>query len=243
MFKKQDHCDPDDPLDRCCGDHWDHVALDPEHRMVLEVVCGKRTRKHVRQLVQAAKRRTGNRLPRLITTDEYKVYRDAILEAYGREGLRTWPYRPGMPRRLPKRPPEGLLYATVHKTRRNGRVVKVEPRLQFGTEAMLEEALAASSVSRAVNTSFIERQNGTDRHRNSRKVRKTYRFSKDWQLHEAATYFSLYTYNFCWEVRTLREPIGGGRYRSRTPAMAAGLTDHVWTLEEWLTYPARPIKP
>jgi hypothetical protein len=49
-----------------------------------------------------------------------------------------------------------------------------------------------------------------------------------------------YCYNFCWPVRTLRLPTGGGRYQPRRPAMAAGLADHVWTTREWATYPARP---
>ena len=78
---------------------------------------------------------------------------------------------------------------------------------------------------------FVERHNGTDRNRNARKVRKTYCFSKDWQVHEAVGYFTLYSYNFCWPVRTLRQG-------NRRQAMAAGLTDHVWTLKEWLTRPA-----
>jgi hypothetical protein len=84
----------------------------------------------------------------------------------------------------------------------------------------------------------VERHNGTDRNRNARKVRKSYCFSKDWEVHEALTYFTMYSYNFCWPVRTLREKIGRRRYRPRTPAMAAGLADHVWSLREWLTYPA-----
>ena len=72
-----------------------------------------------------------------------------------------------------------------------------------------------------------------------RKVRKTYRFSKDWEMHNASTYFSMYSYNFCWPVRTLRQRGGGTTDRRRTPAMAAGLADHVWTLSEWLTFPAK----
>ena len=52
-----------------------------------------------------------------------------------------------------------------------------------------------------MNTSFEERQNGTDRGRNAR---KTYRFSKGWQVHEAMTYLTLYSYNFCWRARTSR---------------------------------------
>jgi hypothetical protein len=51
------------------------------------------------------------------------------------------------------------------------------------------------------------------------------------------TYFTMYSYNFCWPVRTLAERDDGGRLRRRTPAMAAGLTDHVWTMREWITMP------
>ena len=99
-------------------------------------------------------------------------------------------------------------------------------------------AAAKSVVSRAVNIAFVERQNGTDRNRNARKVRKTYCFSKDWDVHAAATYFTMYGYNFCWAVRTLRVKGADDRWRKRTPAMSAGLADHVWSLREWLTFPA-----
>jgi hypothetical protein len=68
-------------------------------------------------------------------------------------------------------------------------------------------------------------------------VRKTYTFSKGWRVHVAMTYFTMYSYNFCWSVRTLTERDGGGRLRRRTPAMAAGLADHVWTMLEWITLP------
>ncbi len=61
-------------------------------------------------------------------------------------------------------------------------------------------------------------------------------------MHDAATYFVSYGYNFCWPVRTLRVK-EDGTWRPRTPAMAAGLTDHVWSLREWLTYPAKPCSP
>ena len=134
--------------------------------------------------------------------------------------------------------PAGLTYATVHKEREHDRVVAVERRLIFGTELGLEAALGASAVSRAVNTSFVERQHGTDRGRNARKARKTYRFSKDWRVHEAMSYFTLYRYNFGWAVRTSRQRDERGRWQRRTPAMAAGLSDHVWSLREWGGFPA-----
>ena len=118
-----------------------------------------------------------------------------------------------------------------------GSVVAVSTRLVFGTAVALASALAASAVSTVVNTCFVERHNGTDRNRCSRKVRKSYGFSKDGETHRAATVFSYFSYNFCWPVRTLRVR-NGERWGQRTPAMAAGLTDHVWSLSEWLAYPA-----
>jgi hypothetical protein len=114
----------------------------------------------------------------------------------------------------------------------------LEQERVFGTAEALREALDESSASQTVNTSFVERHHGTDRGRNARKSRKTYRFSKDWEVHEAMTYFTLYSYNFCWPVRTLRVRSEEGVWQPRTPAMAAGLADHVWSLEEWLAFPA-----
>ena len=110
--------------------------------------------------------------------------------------------------------------------------------LRFGAVAAVLLALGPSEVSRAINTAFVERGNGTDRHRNARKARKTYRFSKDWRYHEAVTYLSLYSYHFCWPVRTLALKGEEGRRVERSPAMAAGLTDHVWSMSEWLSRPA-----
>ena len=95
-------------------------------------------------------------------------------------------------------------YATVHKTRVKGRVVSVTLEIIFGVVAAVTAALGMSGAGRGINTDFIERHNGTDRNRNSRKARKTYCFSKNWDVHEAVGYFTMYSYNFCWPVRTLR---------------------------------------
>jgi hypothetical protein len=238
VAKKEANCDPDDPADARKGDHWDHVALDPDHRLVVCVVPGKRTAENTVALVRDFRRRTSGRLMDLITTDEYAPYRGAILEAYGETVTPPRSGKRGRPRRSYKVPPAGLTYAMVHKTRVKGRVVKVEQRVVFGTAEGVGAALARSASSRAINTSFVERQNGTDRNRNARKVRKTYCFSKDWSVHQAITYFTMYSYNFCWAVRTLRVKTEDGGWRRRTPAMAAGLADHVWSLSEWLTLPA-----
>jgi IS1 family transposase len=238
VAKKEARCDPDDPGDDRKGDHWDHVALDPDHRLVVSVVTGKRTAENTEALVRDFRRRTSGRLMSLITTDEYAPYRGAVLEAYGETVTPPRSGKRGRPRKAYKVPPAGLTYATAHKTRVEGRVVKVEQRIIFGTAEAAGTALARSAPSRAVNTSFVERQNGTDRNRNARKARKSYCFSKDWSVHRAITFFTMYSYNFCWPVRTLRVECEEGTWQRRTPAMAAGLADHVWSLSEWLTLPA-----
>ena len=235
VLKKQKNCDETNPADARCGDNWDHAALDAEHKLVLEVVNGKRTKKNTELLVQNTAKRLKGRPPRLITSDEHGPYKKAILKAFGKKQLPKRTGKRGRPKSPRYRPTADLVYATVHKTRTQGRVTKIECRTVFGTDEQVQAALAASPCSRKVNTSFIERQNGTDRNRCSRKIRKSYCFSKDWDIHRAATCLSMYSYNFCWPVRTLRRP--DGRPGQCTPAMSAGLADHVWTLREWLTWP------
>jgi IS1 family transposase len=203
----------------------------------VSVVPGKRDADKVHQLVRDFRRRTEGRLMNLMTSDEYPAYEEAIRDAYARTVTPPRTGKPGRPKGPRKVLAKGLKYATVHKTRRNGRVVKVAMRVVFGTVAAILAALALSLVSTVVNTVFVERHNGTDRNRNGRKVRKSYGFSKDWEVHEAVTYFTMYSYNFCWPVRTLRVGDRENGYRQRTPAMAAGLADHVWSLREWLTFP------
>jgi IS1 family transposase len=201
-------------------------------------VPGERTAEKVVAVVGDVRRRTGGRLMALITTDGYPAYEAAILDAYGVTITPPRTGKRGRPRAPYKVAPPGLTYAVVEKTRAKGRVVGVATRVVFGTTAAVAAALGLSRVSRAINTSFVERQNGTDRHRNARKARKTYRFSKDWRSHEAVTYLTLYAYNFCWPVRTLAVKDERGRRQPRSPAMAAGLADHVWTMAEWFAMPA-----
>ena len=236
MGKKPENCDPRDPADANKGDWWDHIAFDSEHRLVVCVEPGARVGESVEAVVGDFKRRTEGRPMRLMTSDEHRPYKDAILQAYGVEATTT---PSGRPVYAPhKVAPPSLCYAAVHKVRRLGRVAEIVIRLIFGTAALLAAALRASTASEAVNVSFLERQHLTDRHHNARKRRKTYCFSKSWESHEAATYFTLYSYNFCWPVRTLRTRSPDGTWRKCTPAMAAGLTDHVWSLAEWSKFPA-----
>jgi IS1 family transposase len=239
VAKKQKNCDPKNPADDHKGDWWDHVAYDAENRLVLAVVPGARSIENAEEIVTEVCHRTGGREDVLLTSDEYPAYETAIDRVYGVPQEPKPPGRPGRPAVEPKRrAPAELKYATVHKEREKGRVVAITTAVVLGTWQAVAGALKRSEASRTINTSFLERHHLTDRHHNARKSRKTYRFSKDWRMHEAMTYFTKYSYNFCWPVRTLRERTDAGPWRKRTPAMAAGLADHVWSLKEWLTFPA-----
>jgi IS1 family transposase len=205
---------------------------------VLAVVPGARDAENVEAVVAEVKPRTEGRVLDLMTSDNYPAYETAILDTYGQDLTTTPTGRPCRKMTPEKVAPPGLNYATVEKTREKGRVVEIVTRVVFGTMTAIVAFLAKSKASWRINTSFLERQNATDRHHNARKVRKTYTFSKDWRVHESMTYFTMYSYNFCWPVRTLAERDDHGRVRKRTPAMAAGLADHVWTMREWITMPA-----
>ena len=224
---KQRHCDPDDEADWLTGDPWDHVALDPDSRLVSQVIIGPRTADGARRLREGVRDRLGGRVPALIPSDESPVYPDVVRAVVGETRVPPRTGRPGRPAGPRGMPPDDLCYATVHKTRKRGRVTGVTTRVVYGE----------SSDGERVSTSYLERQNGTDRRRNARKGRKTYRFSKDWELHEAVTCLTRYSYNFGWPVRTLREGDRESGDVQRTPAMVAGLTDHVWSLDEWFTFP------
>ena len=231
--KKQARCDLEKQADHHLGDCWDHVAFDAEHRLVLGMICGKRSATRVLALARKLKEQLQGRVPRLITTDEFAAYQRVLELVFG-------------PQVAGKRGQKGgnassgaklLNYATVHKRRKRGRVVEVTTRAVWGSQKSIAKALKQSTASTHVNTSFIERHNATDRHRNARKARRTYRFSKDWSIHLAVGYFTCFSYNFCWCVRTLAVKQAKGHQQPRTPAMSAGLTDHVWSLDEWLSYP------
>ncbi len=201
---------------------------------------GKRDGPTCERLVRQVHDRTGGRTDVLLTSDEHAPYATAIRAVYGVETPRPRCPGPGRPPKPVKVVPADLGDATVRKRREKGRVAEVTRVLVFGTLSMRGGLRKRSTASTTINTSFMERNNGTDRHQNSRKRRKTYAFSKDLAMHRAASYSIGYRYNFCWPVGTLRTRETEGPWQARTPAMAAGLSDHVWSTEEWISYPTKP---
>ena len=124
------------------------------------------------------------------------------------------------------------MYATVHKTREKGRVIKIERRIVFGKEQEIYNTLEHSPVSQTVNTSYVERNNLNLRQHSRRLTRKTNGFSKVKRNLEAQVILVMAYYNFVRPHCSLRIKGKG----ERTPAMKAELTDRVWSMSELMTY-------
>lgn len=245
VHTKQQHLLNAKIWDESYGDAWVWVAFAPAWRLVLAFVVGKRTQAEATLLLERVKQVADDHLP-FFTSDQLAAYRTALLQVYG-----TWqqPKRNGTrgrhpaPRRVPL---PDLLYAQVVKRREKGRVVEVTRQVIFGSAARIERALAQSTTSRTVNTSFVERDNLAQREHNRRLTRKTTGFSKELPWLEKRLWLSLVYYHFCLPHISLRQPLpvpeptrGTGserKWRPVTPAMAAQLTDHVWSTQELLTY-------
>lgn len=230
--KKQRHLtEQDDPTK--AGDHWDLNSLDPQTKLLVSFVPGPRTPETLQQLVADTASRLSLDAPQpAIFTDGESAYPKIILRTFGHSYPAPRPSRKGRPPAPILRVPHDLVYAQVFKTRRNGRVVKVEIRPIFG-KGKLPGVVQTLGWNRA-NTSAIERFNLTDRCRNRRKGRKTLAFSKRTEAHDWMSWISAVRYNFVHPHRSLRQRAPDGRWEVRTPAMAAGLADHPYSTLELL---------
>jgi hypothetical protein len=188
------------------------------------------------------KARTDGRPP-LFTSDKLPAYVEALIANYSTLELPPVNRGPGRPRKQPRRvlDPE-LCYAQVDKRREQGRVVEVRRRIIFGTPEIITEILGRQQI----NTSYVERDNLTSRQSNGRLVRKTLSHSK--KAYDLQHHLDLEdaVFNFVRPHLSLRvalpQPSNGRKWHQRTPAMAAGLTDHIWTLEELLSYRVPPVE-
>jgi len=229
--KKEKNLDPVEKLHRSLGDAWIWIAFDAIDKIVIAYIIGKRTLDHAVSLLQDVKRITVQ-MPDLFSSDQLDQYTNALLQVYGKLVYPTrkpGPGRPPDPRLVPS---EDLLYVQVVKQYKKRRVVKVTQKVVFGDPEKVERILAASSVSSKINTSYVERNNGTIRHMDARCVRKTLCFSKNKENHERQLALTLAYYHICRTHKSLTQRYG----QPTTPFMAANLNDHVWSMGELLKF-------
>ena len=128
-----------------------------------------------------------------------------------------------------------LDYAVFHKVRKKGKVIKTEQYVIFGDPDRIREKLADSS-SNQINTSFIERYNGTLRQLNGNLHRRSQYFAKDLHCFQCRMAIVIAYYNFVKPHGTLsKRP--DTPYLPRTPAQAKGITNSQWTVKELLSIP------
>jgi len=226
---------------------WVWGAMDPESKLLLALDVGDRTLAMAQRVVHHVTQVLAPDCAPLFLTDGFREYVTALLTHYGHwvQPSRRQNKGPApMPRWLPL--PQ-LLYAQVVKTVRRRRLVRVRHRVVFGTLETVNAVLAPLGCQ--INTAFIERVNLTIRQHVAAAGRRVNTLCKGEDgLRQQVAVFHCY-YNFCLLHASLRLPLsqpgltdGSGsatQWQPRTPAMAAGLTDHVWTLRTITTeYPS-----
>ena len=226
------------------GDAWVWIAFAPVWRLVLAFVVGKRTQESANLLLSRVVHVTDEKVP-FFTSDQLAEYRTALLHTYGQwyQPLRRGTRGPQPQRRRVPRP--DLLYAQVVKQRQKGQVLAVSSNVVFGDQDAVQRRLATSPASTTINTSFVERENLTLRQQNRRLTRKTNAYSKELAWLEKQLWLSLADDHLVLPQESLRtrlpepaptRPTGKARrWQSVTPAMAAGMTDHIWSTTELLS--------
>jgi hypothetical protein len=172
--------------------------------------------------------------PPALATDGKGAYREAIVETWGN---RPESHGRGAPPHLPQ-PQKDWQYLQVIKKREGKKLVSVTIKVVYGNPEEVKAKLGC-------HTAYVERTHLTSRTMNGRLESQTLSFSKELRLLEASSALEDALYNFTRPVKTLRvavaNPTKQGRWHQRTPAMAAGLTDHVWTPSELLTTMLVPL--
>ncbi len=247
--KKEDQLSPLEQMLTLYGDAWVWVAFAPMSKLVPAWLAGKRTLADGRRFIKCLKNRLDGHIP-FFTSDDLPHYERVLLEVYGHtvQPLRTG--KPGRPREAYKVPPDDLLYAVVCKRREKSRVVEVTTQVVYGSPERIAEVLHLSTTSNAISTYGVERNNLTIRQHSRRMGRKVNAFSKEHAYLEHQLDLSFAYYHFVIPHLGLRQCLprplptkGAGSpkvWQARTPAMAAGLTDHIWSMDELLSFRVPP---
>ena len=222
------------PEEDAKGTFWSGKAIDMDSRLRVGHAIGKTEEEIAPDLMKQVKMHAPDEGPPAIATDGKGTYREAMLETWGK--VPEYGGRGAPPKLL--KPEKDWLYLQVIKKRKGGKLESVRIKIIYGDPEEVKTKLGC-------HTAYIERTNLTSRTMNGRLVRKTLSFSKELRFLEAATDLEDAIYNFTRSVKTLRaelpNPSEQARWQQRSPAMAASLTDHIWTVKELLTVMLVPL--
>jgi hypothetical protein len=207
--------------------------IDADTRLRVARGIGKTETEASMEVFQTLKQRGHPDAPPPTVSDGWGGIREAMVEVYGKVPEYYGRGRP--PTR--KQPQPEWQYLQVVKKRKKGCVVGIRLRVIYGDEEEVLPLLGSS-------TAYVERTHLTSRQFNSRLVRKTLGYSKIVEMHRATAAWEDIVYNLVRPLKTLRLEVFNDptrRWLPRTPAMAAGLTEHIWTVKELLMTLPIPI--
>ena len=215
---------------------WLWLAIDQVSKVIPSLHLGGRKSGDAYALVHDLDERLEEGCVPAFTMDGLRSYFYGITAHFGR-----W-WRPKRARKDHWQVDKRLLYGQLVKRRKSRKVKYTIMRMMWGKRSDLTRLQRLHGFTRNIQTAIVERVNLTFRQSIAPLTRKTWSLPQSEQhllLH--VEWFRLY-YHLVRAHETLREPISGlkRRYRKRTPAMAIGLTDHIWDVGEILRMPLIP---
>ncbi len=218
------------------GRQWIWLSYAPEFRLILSAYVGPRTYESALKLIEMTAAVVKG-VP-CFFSDGFSCYLSALIAVY--HSIKTFKRtgKPGRPRKPILKADKDLVYAQVVKVKKQGRLQEIKERVLCGAKRLKKLGLS-------ISTSLIERVNLTFRHSLAPLVRKSYSFCKEREQMRRRVLFFQTFYNFARPHMSLRLPLPQQnqfrvgmihhKWTERSPAMAAGISDHVWSFRELLT--------
>jgi IS1 family transposase len=217
------------------GRKWLWTAVAPQSRLLISYRLGDRKLIDAKLMVSDVAKRLISKP--VFTSDALKHYATALADVYHTEVEQPRTGKAGRPKKPLYIIDEDLNYAIVHKIRENGKVVKVEKRVIYGDYNVIM-AMLSHSPSNTINTSYVERFNLDLRLWDAHLTRKSLTFAKAIDYLKAKLAICVAAYNLIRVHSSLGkdfdESSGKEVQVKMTPAMAAGVTKHIWTYSELL---------
>src|SRR5947207_587054 len=228
--------------DSADGRQWVWGSFAPEFRLMITAIVGPRTLDTAKEVVAVTKARVAG-IPAFFS-DGFTCSLAALIAAFHVVTTFTRTGKRGRPRKPPCEPQRDLVYGQLVKQKQQGKLLTLSTRVVVGTERLTRLGLRLS-------TAGGERINLTLRQALAPLARKTSSFCKDRErLRQRVVFFQAF-YNMASPHMSLQQPLAQPeqtrhgairpRWRQQTPAMAAGMTDHVWTFRELLTATFEPL--
>lgn len=205
------------------------MALVSTARFVLDLRVGPRTLEMAKQLLATVAEYSRPGEPLLITADDHRPYPQAILSVFGLLRHRRRKRGRGRRKHADLKPPPGLVVGIVKKVRdAAGKLLRVRTRRLFGQRKEIRKRIQQLKLGHQINTAHVERINGTIRTQQTRLARRTRNVSRD----ETRLQWALSLWRDLYHWTRLHASLV-----NRTPAMALGLAERVWSVVEYVRYP------